>query len=361
MEFKYIINKNDLRRFIDFGQIVYKDNLYYRDSMSDIIKMFLYGKTSYLQHGDVLPFIIEERGEILLRAAFVIDQKLPGTLMVSFFEALPGIEDAVGLMLDQGKELASTKGLQKIIIGLDAHLNYGVGFLASHFDQTPCFGFSYTLDYYLDYFRNLKEYNFTSILADVNQFNLDKEQRILERIKNKGFSFRLADFKKLEREIGIFTSLNNVSFQNHLWWSERTFLEDKELLFPFRWFIKEENLIIAEKDGEPIGLLLWYPDFNQLIAPGHGLGLTTLLKRLGGAKGIDKFKIADLVIKPEYQGMGVVLGLFEILYSCVKDKYKYFEAGWIEENNYRSKAFGIRWQDMGLKEYKKYKAFEVLL
>jgi hypothetical protein len=327
--------------------------------MSDILKMFLYNKTSYLEHGKIIPFFIEEQDRILLRAAFVIDKKLPDTLMISFFEALPGVQKAVNLMLNQAKTMARKRKIKKIIIGLDAHLNYGVGFLASHFDQTACFGFGYTPSYYLDYFKDLKEHNFTSILADLNKFNLDNEQEILKRINNKGVSFRPADFQKLEREIAIFTYLNNVCFRNHLWWSERTFLEDKELLYPFRWFIKEENLIIAEKNGEPLGLLLWYPDFNQLIAPGKGLGLTTLLKnRLGWAAGIDKFKLANLVVKPEYQGSGLVLGLIATLYDCVKDKYNYCEAGWIEENNYQSKSLGIRWQDIGFQEYKQYRAFE---
>lgn len=362
MEFKYISSKKDIKRFLNFNRVVYLGNPYYRDSMSEIIKMFLFAKTSYLQHGDVLPFIIEEQGNMLLRAAFIIDRKLPGALMVSFFEALPGVQSAVDLMLSLATALACKKGLNKIILGLDAHLNYGVGFLAFHFDQTPCFGFGYTPGYYLDYFRNFKEHSFSSILVDISKFCFDNEKPVLERIKRKGFSFRPADFSNLDREIAIFTALNNVCYKNHLWWSERTFFEDKELLYPFRWFIKEENLIIAEKNGEPIGLLLWYPDFNRLVAPGKGLGLTTLLKnRLGGAKDIDRFKIANVVVLPEYQGTGIVLGLFAELYGCVQGRYQFCEGGWIDNNNYKSKAFGIRWQDMGCTEYKQYKAFEVLL
>ncbi len=362
MEFNYVSNPKDIKRFINFNRVVYQGNPFYRDSMSDIVKMFLLNKTSYLQHGDVLPFIIEEKGKILVRAAFFIDRKLPGVLMVSFFEALPGVQAAVDLMLSRAKSLASGKGLSRIVIGLDAHLNYGVGFLASHFDDTPCFGFGYTPEYYLDYFKECREYGFTSILVELSKFNLEREALILKRLTRKGFKFRQADFRELEREIGIFTEINNACYQEHLWWSERTFQEDKELLFPFRWFIRPENLIIAEKDGRPVGLMLWYPDFNRLVPAGKGLGLGALIKnRWGGAKDIDRVKLADLVVLPEFRASGVVLGLLAEFYRSIQDRYEYCEAGWIEGNNYRSRAFGLRWQDLGCSEYKEYKAFEVVL
>lgn len=355
-------SKHEIEQYTKFGNEVYKGNPYYRDSMSDIVKMFLYQKTSYLTHAEVYPFVIEKQGKIVLRACFIHDHKQKDMLLISFFEALENAQEAVDLMLARGKELAREKGLYRMVIGLDAHLNYGLGFLASHFDTPPCFGFGYTPEYYLNYFTGLKEYRFTSFLADLESFDLSKEQAILSRIKRGGFSFRLCDFKNLNREIQIYTDLNNLCFQDHLWWADRTFEEDRELLYPFRWFLKGENLLIAEKDGMPVGFLLWYPDYNQLISPGRGLDFSTLIKsKLGIGGKIDKFKIAEIGVLPEYQGSGVVLGLFELLYRCVKGKYKYCEAGWVEENNTKSKGIGLRWRQMGSREYKQYKAFEVIL
>ena len=361
MEFNYVETRKQKQRFLEFSHLVYKGNPFYRDSMSEIVKLFLDKKTAFLNHSEILPFVIEEAGRILLRAAFIIDHKLKNTLMISFFEARENVQDAVNLMLDKGKQLARARGLQKIIVGLDAHLNYGVGFLASHYEQPPCFGLGYTPKYYLDYFQGLKEFQFTSILVDIDRFNFDQEGSILKRLKNRGFNFRPADFKQLDREIGIFTYLNNLGYQGHLWWAERTFAEDKELLYPFRWFIRDKNLIIAEKAGEPIGLLFWYPDFNQLVSAGQSLGVTTLLKYKFRAGKLDRFKIANIVIKPEYQGTGVILGLFDYLFHLVKDRYSYGLAGWIAADNSQSRGFGSRWQALGCQEYIQYKAFELEL
>lgn len=361
MQLHYVTTQPEIKNFIKFGDSVYEGNHYYRDSMSDIVKMFLYRKTSYLRHAEACPFVVKDAGKTVLRACFIIDYKQKDMLMISFFEALENAREAVDLMLDRAITLARNKGLGKIVIGLDAHLNYGLGFLASHFDTAPCFGFSYTPRYYLDYFKGFKEYRFTSFLVDLKRFDLTGEQAILGRIKDHGYTFRPADFKQLDREINIYTRLNNLCFGDHLWWAERTFEEDRELLYPFRWFIKGENLIIAEKNGEPVGFMLWYPDFNRIITPGKGIGLTTLIRSKLGAGRIDKFKLAEMGIRPEYQGTGVALGLFEQLSRSVRDRYRYCEAGWVEENNNKSRGFGMRWRRMGCEEYKQYKVFEVVL
>ncbi|NLT95303.1 MAG: hypothetical protein GXW85_07175 [Clostridia bacterium] len=361
MELKYVFSKKDIKKFINFSKTVYCNDPYYRDSMSAIERVFLTGATAFLEHAEIYPFWVEEEKEVLARAAFIIDYHQKDMLMVSFFEAKAGAQAAVDLIIKEAKKIAHQKGLKRIVFGLNGHLNYGVGFLASHFQTTPSFGFSYNPGYYLNFFPGCKEYNFTSFLVDISCFNMQKERAILERIKKQGFTFRFADFSNLEREIEIYTRLNNLCFSQHLWWTDRTVQEDKELFYPFRWFLKGENLLFAEKAGEPIGMMLWYPDFNQLLAPGTGLGLKALLKyKLGWGK-IKKFKIAEIAIIEKYQGTGAVLGLFELLYSVVKDKYKICEAGWIEENNFKSRNLGIRWLDYGCKEYKKYKAFEVVL
>ena len=362
MELNFIQSNKEINEFIRFGRFVYTGNPCYRDSMSGIVSMFLYHKTCYLKNGKIFPILIRDRDKTLLRAAYVINNKMPDILMIAFFEAAPGAGDAVQLMLSEGRKIAAGFRRKSIVVGLDAHLNYGVGFLASHFDVDPCFGFPYTHNYYLDYFKDLKEHRFTSFQTDIACFNLDQEQRILKRLKSNGYSFRPADFKFFDRELKIYTDLNNICFKNHLWWADRSYEEDHELLYPFRRFIRGENLLIAEKEGKPIGFMLWYPDFNQLIAPGKSLNVSTWLKyKLGRPQKINKIKIAEIGIKPEYQGTGAVVGLFDLLYKLVKDKYRYCEAGWVEENNIKSKGLGLHWARAGCREYKKYKAFEVQL
>jgi len=362
MELQWLKNRRETERFIRFAGQVYRGNDCYRDGMSPIVRMFLNRQTVYLEDGDIFPFWVREDNRLLLRGAYIVNSRLPGILMLAFFEALPQVQPAVDLMLAAGKDLAAKLGCHQLIIGLDGHLNYGVGFLASHFHQAPCFGFPYTPSYYLDYFRGLQEHSFTSFLADIRLFHLAGEEKILRRLDQHGYRFRVADFRHFQRELQIYTDLNNACFQDHLWWFNRTYAEDYELLNPFRWLIRGENLIIAEKNGHPIGFMLWYPDFNQLIRPGQGIGLATLLRSRIGLDGkMDRIKIAEVAVRHEFKGSGAVAGLFAKLYELVKDRYRYCEAGWVEESNTGSMGLGLHWEVAGCREHKKYKAFQINL
>jgi ribosomal protein S18 acetylase RimI-like enzyme len=80
------------------------------------------------------------------------------------------------------------------------------------------------------------------------------------------------------------------------------------LFKPFRFLLDNENLIIAEIDGKPVGFFLWYPDFNELVASQRDLNVLDVIKyRLG--KPIDTFRFTEIGILPEYQGSPVALAL----------------------------------------------------
>lgn len=348
----------DAKRYINFCKSVYKADLNYRDSLTSLLKSILYKKSVFCKDTEIAPVLVtDESGGGLAACMFIVARKLPDTLQIAFFEAKPDCREAVDLLLETAVSRCREKGLGKIVIGLNGHVNYGLGILADHFTETPCFGNSYNPEYYVNYFKRegIRESILTSYLTDMNRFNLDKEQKLLQRI-HQNFTFRVADFQHLEREVGIYTALNNQCFTRHPFYFERTEEEDFELLSQFKLFIDGKNLLIAERDGEPVGFMLWYPDFNGLIPPGQEMGVGTYIKNKLFARRIKKFKIAEIGIVPEYQGSGVILGLFEKCMQLTKGRYEWCEAGWILDTNTRSKGFGVRWADM---EYKHYKVFEI--
>lgn len=349
----------ELKSYISFCKEIYKDDENYRDSLTDILEMVLYNRGEFCKNADIVPMLITQDDRILAACTYIIAGKLSDTLQIAFFEARRDCQEAVDLIIETAKEKCRTLGLHKITIGLNGHVNYGLGILASDFDKSVCFGSSYNPPYYVDYFESYgcKEYHLTSFLTDMKRYNLDAEQKILDRIKRK-FSFRIADFGNLRREVEIYTDLNNRCFKEHPFYFERAVSEDYELLHQFKPFINGENLIIAECNGEPMGFLLWYPDFNQLIPAGGRIGIGTFIKnKLFGGR-IDRFKIVEIGIVPEYQNSGAILGLFSKCMELTRHRYKWCEAGWILDTNSKSKSFGLRWAD---REYKSYKAYELEL
>ena len=350
-------SRTELKNYVNFCKEIYKDDRNYKDSLTDILEMILYKKGEFCKNAEITPMIIKQEDRILAVCTFIIAERLNDTLQIAFFEARRDCQKAVDLIIDAAREKCRAEGKKKITIGLNGHVNYGLGLLASDFDKAVCFGTAYNPPYYMDYFTKYspKEYQLTSYLTDMESYSLKAEQKILDRIC-RNFTFRIADFRNLKQEVEIYTDLNNRCFKGHPFYFERSASEDYELLHQFKPFIKGENLIIAEYSGNPVGFMLWYPDFNQLIPPGGRIGLGTYIKnKLMGWK-IDKFKIVEVGIVPEYQNSGVVLGLFNKCMELTRHRYKWCEAGWILDTNSKSKGFGIRWAD---REYKSFKAYEL--
>ncbi|MCW5212532.1 hypothetical protein VU04_06445 [Desulfobulbus sp. TB] len=324
---------------------VYAGNPYFRDSLSSILTIINGPKGAFAKRTQQQALIVKDDNSNPLASALLLQaQGLPDQVQLSFFEALPNAQEAVQALVDKATSIARQWGATSLLVSMNGHVNYGLGFLADSFDETPCFGSTYTPAYYIDYFRSLgfNEKRLVSYRYPMSSFVNQQEKRILERTK-KRFSFRKADFSRLQQEIGIYTRLNNECFTGHPLYFHRYDDEDYELFHPFRWFLKEENLLIAEHGGTPVGFLLWYPDFNELIGPGQELGLTALLKYKLLRQPIKRFKIVEIGVLPRFQGSSVILGLFHACYELTKDRFQEYESGWIFSENLKSRNICRRW------------------
>ncbi|MCI5197260.1 MAG: hypothetical protein D3919_13755 [Candidatus Electrothrix sp. AW5] len=324
---------------------VYAGNPCFRDSLSSVLAIVTDPKGAFARRTQQQALVVKDENDTPLAAALLLRAEgLPDTVQLSFFEALPDAQEAVQTLVDKAVSIARQWGASSLLVGMNGHVNYGLGFLADSFDEMPCFGSSYTPAYYIDYFRSLdfSEQQLVSYRYPMSAFATQQEKRILERSKTR-FNIRKADFSRLREEIRLYTRLNNDCFADHPVYFHRHDDEDYELFHPFRRFLKEENLLIAEHKGAAVGFLLWYPDFNALIGPGQELGLTALLKYTLLRRPIKRFKIVEIGVLPEFQGSSVILGLFHACYELTKDRFQEYESGWIFSENRKSRNICCRW------------------
>lgn len=329
----------DFKLFKNVSDEVYRDNICYRGTGLSIEKMLVKGKTVFQKHAKILSFVIRDRNDNVGRFTLIQDSKLPEYVQVAFFEALPGIPDVLDIIRKEIKR--HFPGQKKMVVGLNGHLNYGAGILLSKYNEPPLFGLPYTPPYYPDYFRNLYERRMYSI-----RFSAPDYVKWFEtyggKITMPGLKVRLMNKKKIRDETRIYTYLNNRAFQDHPYWADRKVEEDIELFYPFRFFMKNEYLIFAEVNGEPAGFLLWYPDFNQLIRSQRELNAWDVL-RLKLNNPIDTFRYTEIGIHPKYRNSPIILAMKKKAAPYVKKAgYKYFEAGFIFEENRDSIALAIR-------------------
>lgn len=324
------------KTFKNVSAEVYSGNRYFKGTEASIEKMLLFSGSAFASHSSTKMFVFRDGNNNVARFALIHDFRLADYIQVSFFDAQEGL---VGLFLLIKRTIFKYfPQSSKVVVGLNGHLNYGAGILLNRFDEAPVFGIPYNPEYYADYFKDLHARKMVSfrfsfdIYADwANSYSSEREL--------KGLNVRFMDKRNIEAESKIYTQLNNQAFINHPYWANRDTAEDLELFKPFRFLLDNENLIIAEVNGKPVGFFLWYPDFNKLVSSQRDLNVFDVAKyRLG--KTIDTFRFTEIGIIPEYQGSTVALALIsKALPVLIKNGYKYCEGGFIFEENRPSMAF----------------------
>jgi len=359
---KQVTSEKDLRAFYAITKEVYKDDHFHRSSEDDITRLLVEGPSAFHSHATVISYIIIENGKTLARFALIHDRKLPEYVQVSFFEATQGLPDLSQLIIEKARSQFPT--CRKIVIGLNGHLNYGAGILINHFSEAPVFGLPYNKGYYQDYFGDFRKITMVSYRFPVEPF-VAYQKKIGDNPDFKGIKVRKLNKRNLREDTRIYTYLNNACFPGHLFWADRDAAEDFELFHPFRFLIKEENLLFAEKDGNPIGFFLWYPDFNQLIKGNQHLGLKQVL-RYHFANPINTFRFTEIAVLPQYKISHAVQAMILFAIPYIKTAgFKYGEGGFIFEDNRNSIVMTQRFLERvtgeKMEPYRRYALYETTL
>jgi len=348
MNAKPVISRKDFKDFYGIASEIYRDNTFYRSTEHDIQRLLLEGPSAFHKHASVDAYLIQEGGNNIGRFALIHDRKLPEYVQVSFFEALPQLDDISTLISDMACE--KYPDCKKLVVGLNGHLNYGAGILLNAFDEAPVFGLPYNPVYYQEYFRDFTKKTMVSFRFPTKPF-FEYHGKMGFHPDFKGISVRKMNKKRLGQETEIYTHLNNKCFSEHPFWADRDVREDFELFHPFRYLIKEENLLFAEKNGEPIGFFLWYPDFNELVRGSQHLGLSHVL-RYRFANPVKSFRFTEIAVLPGYMNSHAVQAmiLFAVPY-IQKQGFVTGEGGYIFEENRSSMIMTRRFLERATGNY----------
>lgn len=332
-------NKKELTAFYRIGNEVYKNIPQHRSTEDDITRLLVTGPSAFHKHAYVSPVLIMQGNKPIGRFALINDIRLPHYIQVSFFEAFPDLGGIDQMIIEFAKK--KYPDCTKIVFGLNGHLNYGAGFLLNKYNLPPVFGLPYTPEYYIEYFHKLKMRKMASFRFSTQPF-FDYLEMVGEHPELRGISVRKLNKNKLQEETALYAYLNNASFQDHPFWANRDPEEDFELFHPFRFLIKEENLLFAEKDGKAIGFFLWYPDFNELVNGNRPLGLRHVLK-YRWFNPIKTFRFTEIAVLPEYQVSHAVQAMILCATKYIRNMgIIQGEGGFIFEENTRSMAMTKR-------------------
>ncbi len=340
---------------------MYEGNTCHRSTEESLTRLLVEGPTAFHRHATVSARLLRNNGDVVGRCALIHDRNMPEFVQVAFFEALPGLTGVVDGLIEAARAMRT--GATRLLIGLNGHLNYGAGILLDRFDQPPVFGLPYNPPYYADYFEGLfcrKSISLRFPLKGIYEWS----RRAAGTFDTGGVTVRFLNKRQLRRDIELYTYIDNECFSNtpYWYWSNREAEENYELFHPFRFLLKEEDLLFAEKDGKPVGFLLWYPDFNGLVRPGQEIGLRHLL-RYAVANPVRATRLAEVAVLPEYRHLPVMATLLQKSLPTVERRgYETCEGGFIFEENRASVAmtqrYIVRGEGHRLEPYRRYGMFE---
>ncbi len=326
--------------------------------MEPTMRSILNGKSAFAIDKFIQPLLATESSTQAVGTLIWTDQA-PEMIQVAFFET-KNDADAVSLIIEAASKKGQELGAKKIVLGINGHPNYGLGILANGFDCPMSFGNAWNPAYYdtLISPHATHSLQLDTYQKDMPQF--DAEFGSLELPNNAdGLTIRNVDLSDLTSEAAIFNSLSNAAFQKHPFYFFRQFAEDFELLKKFKPILKPENLLIAEISGKPVGYLLWYPDFNELVQPGNKIGLSAYLKNKFSSSNPKTFRGAQVAVLPEYQRLGIGINLMHACYRETKNKFEYCETGWVVQTNTHSKGMINKWTQDKIKPLKSYKVYSI--
>ena len=299
MQIVEVNTKKDIKRFKNFRKKLYKNDPYYVSTAEFTLDMLLNKETAFAKGLSIRP-VMGVEGERILLVALLIHNPKDDFMQISFFEALDNIEKEVELLMDHARAYAQKLNLNKIYVGLNGHLSYGVG-LSLDMTSPNTFDSTYTKLYYNKYFEAYKMHDMvafsSSPSAVSSRLNSIRPTVTVRKIDMKNFEEEMEKFRAICDETIGTTFLYSKTDKDHFY----------ELLKSMTFFLKPENILFAEDKGEVVGFVFWHPDYNEILKKGRPNSLLEIAVRYVLFKNrIKKVKLNAVGVKKEYQGPATI-------------------------------------------------------
>jgi hypothetical protein len=349
--------KKDIREFIDFPKILYKNDPCWICQLDDGLEsVFDPAKNHTFKHGEAVRWILRDDNDRTIGriAAFIDNVRSSANRQptggLGFFEVIEN-KEAAFCLFNTAMEWLSLRGME----AMDGPINFGEndnnwGLLVEGFTQQG-FGMPYHKKYYRAFFEDFgfknyfEQYSYHRGVRDPDNNIVDFPERIMKIAewlsKRPGYSFHHFEFRNKEKYVKDIVEIYNST------WS--VFKEDFTPLDPviLEESLEKAKLIIDEKliwfayfNNKPIGFFVLFPDLNQILKYFNGkLNLWNMVRFLYFKATHKMTRMRAVVggVHPTHQNSGVESAIFLQLYGAFKKKpwFKELELSWVGDYNPR--------------------------
>ena len=380
-----------LHEFVTFPWKVYTGDPNWVPPIISDAKKALTGHP-FLEHAEVAYFVARKRaadgrtaaapagkpGPIIARVA-AIENRLHNEIhgervaFFGFFDILcerpgpaagfvptDGDRSVMTALFGEVERWAAERGLDRLRGPASFSSNEEWGLLVDGFDAPPRVMMTYNPPHYVPL---LEDYGFRKAKDLLAYFldNPDPPERVVRAAEKmaarKGVSVRPIDMRHFDEEVARVRLVYNRAWERNWGFVPMTEAEFSHMAKELKPIVKPDLILIAEKDGDPVGFTMAIPDANLALKHANGrLFPFGLLKILWHVRKIHTVRVPVLGLVPEYHGTGIDQLLYLRLFQGGhKLGFNAGEFSWILEDNFRMcQAL----DKLGARVYKTYRIYE---
>ncbi len=313
-------------------------------------------------------FLVYDGDKPVARVMAGIDERLNERLerkagFISLFECAQR-QDYARTALDAACAFLREQGMETVIgPSGDGVSDFGKGLLTEGFDGPPVLFNPYNPPYYAEYFEKCgfrKHRDHFAYFMRMDELDLRAMEEIVPRAQ-KRFGFRVEHVQwTKEKEDLILQNAGRVireAFPPEWEWNVPTFGDLKRGVRRLARYYRPETTVMAFADKRPIGLVIAFPDYNQVLRKMKGrLFPIGWLHELLGRRKIHGARCVLQFVVPEYQHKGVNTAMFyEAYLGARKLGIQWVEGSTVDETSISSIA---NTEKMASHLYRVYRQYE---
>lgn len=353
---RQIESKTDRKTFVKFPWRIYRDDPnWVPPLLADRMEAIDQAKNPFFEHGEAALFLAERDGEPVGRITAHLnhlhnEHHKDKTGFFGFFECVDEDEVARSL-LEAAEHWLVERGRDKVLGPFCFSTNEGdVGFVAEDREGPPMILCAYSAPYYpglverAGYEKAKDLYGWHYEIGNVPE----APRQVAEAVeKHPGLTIRHADRKHMERDVRIVRDVFNAAWSRNWGFVPWTDKEVDHAAKMLKMIMIPELTAIAEVEGKPAGIMLAFPNINEVIKDLDGklfpAGMLKLVWRVMlGRHKFQSARLTHLGVMPEFRG-SVLGGLSVLLYvwahrASLKIGLKGGELGWTLEDNKKINA-----------------------
>ncbi|SCY94507.1 hypothetical protein SAMN05660666_03804 [Novosphingobium aromaticivorans] len=278
-----VSGKADRKAFIDLAYRLNADDPNWVPPLRmEAEELITPGKNPFFEHADVQLFLARRGGAVVGRISAHIDRLAlamdpqqgmgPGTGNWGLLEAED--EAVARALIGRAEEWLREKGMTRVLAPLSMSIWEEPGQLVKGFDHPPTVMMGHQPERYDAYIKALGY----QPAKTLNTYELDITKDfppLIQRIvqsghKNAKIRIRNVDKSRFDEEAALILDILNDAWSDNWGFVPFTDTEIKYAGKKFKPIVREDLIMVAEYEGEPVAFMMTLPDLNEVLKPMGG-------------------------------------------------------------------------------------------